>query len=143
MASLIFVSITVFFFALLIVKGFMKREFCAICASVSATWLIFLVLYQLGYINEPILIGILMGGSAVGFFYFIERRTKEELHFFRLPFLLTLMFAAYAFLVWDPSYQILGFIAGLWVLFGGVYLFRKKPTLSKMVKKIIECCKNW
>lgn len=143
MDILIFLSITAFFLMFLVVKGITGRKICAICAGVSATWIIFLILYRLGHVSDPLLIGILMGESVIGIFYLIERKTKEEIHFFRLPFLLTLTFLAYTLISRILPYQVLGFVLGLWVLYGGIYLFRKKPSLNKMVKKIIECCKNW
>lgn len=143
MDILIFLSITVFFLVFLVMKEITGKKICAICTGVSATWIIFLVLYRLGYVSDSLLIGILMGESVIGIFYLTERRTKEEIHFFRLPFLLTLTFLAYALISWALPYQVLGFVLGLWVLYAGIYLFRKKPALNKMVKKIIKCCKNW
>lgn len=143
MDILIFLSITVFFLVFLVAKGITGRKICAICAGVSATWIIFLILYRLGHVSDPLLIGILMGESVIGIFYLIERKTKEEIHFFRLPFLLTLTFLAYTLISRVLPYQVLGFVLGLWALYGGIYLFRKKPGLNRMVKKIIECCKNW
>ncbi|MEM4295962.1 MAG: hypothetical protein QXS91_04125 [Candidatus Anstonellales archaeon] len=145
-------AITLLFFVLLIVKAvinkFKKFDFCVICASVSLTWLFLLVLFYLGLYGNIVLIALLMGGSVVGLFYFIERKiakTKnKELTLFRLPFLLTLIFIAYTLLFYSYfDIRVVYLLALLWLLFFFIFLYRKNPKLKKIINKIIECCKRW
>ena len=135
--------ITGLFFALLIAKRWVKKEFCVMCVSISSTWLLFLVPHLLGYRSDPMLLGILMGESIVGMFYLMEKKTKERWHIFRLPFLLTLTLVAYALIAksWTPGASIL--VIALWFIFGLIYMLRTYESLSRIAKHIIACCKRW
>jgi len=144
----IFLTIALLFFVLLIAKAlirlkFKKFDFCVICASVSLTWLALLALYYIGFFNNPVLIALLMGGSIVGIFYLIEGKVKKELKLFRLPFLLSLIFAAYLLLSLSISIKTIFLLIALWLLFLFVFYYRKSKKLKKAIDKIIECCKRW
>ncbi|MBU2612582.1 MAG: hypothetical protein KKB62_02565 [Nanoarchaeota archaeon] len=138
-------SITVLFFILLGIKELFnkkqKEKFCVVCASVTITWIALLVLSFLNLFNDKILIGILMGHTSLGLFYIFESKVREELKIFRLPILLSFISAIYFIL--EGFDQISSFIlAGLWILFGLVYLFRNSKSKS-FVNKLIACCRNW
>ena len=142
--TLVFISITGLFLAMLLVKKITGWNYCSICASVSITWLGLLVAYWFGYFEEPLIIGVLMGQSAVGLYYLVEQNVKKELLVFRLPFLLTE--ALLVFWVFYPPLQLLSavfFVGLLWAMFFVVHVLRSKPQVSVLVKKLIECCKNW
>ena len=82
----ILVSITLLFFVLLIIKEFigskLKKNFCAICGAVVLTWLALLILYWLGIFQNKIILALLIGESALGIFYVVERKVREKLKIF-------------------------------------------------------------
>ena len=142
--EIVFVAVTVLFFVLLAAKEKISKRFCVICTSVSLSWIGFLILYRLGYFSNVLILGILIGESVTGIYYLAEKNVVESLHVFRLPFLLTLTLIAYLLL--DPSVitiPLIAFFSGLWVLFLLGYTYRYRESTGRLVKKIIECCKNW
>ncbi len=144
MALLVLALITGLFFVLLGVKTIFHREFCVICASVTIAWLVLLALFFAERINEPLFPAVLMGQSVVGLWYLWQRRVSEQFHLFRLPVLLTLTLAVY--LVFIPqawTILTLGFLAVVWLVFLGAYALRHKAAVSRAVKYIIACCKDW
>lgn len=144
MALLVLALITGLFFVLLGVKIVLHREFCVICASVTVTWLVLLVLFFVGRVNEPLFPAVLMGQSAVGLWYLWQRRVAERFHLFRLPVLLTLTLAVY--LIFIPqawTITVLGFLVVVWLVFFGAYMLRHNTAVSRAVKHIIACCKDW
>src|SRR3989338_1578922 len=90
-------SITALFLMFLFLKNYASR-ICAICLAVSVTWIILLVLFWQGYFGDKVLIGLLIGQSIVGIYYLLEQKVSERMTIFRLPFLLSLMVAAYTLL---------------------------------------------
>ena len=141
---LIIIAITALFFVLLAIKGRTKRNFCVLCASISITWLVLFILYWLGYYENTLILGILMGESITGIFYLAEKNIRKEFHLFRLPFILTLTLMAYVLLATSvPAVSVIVYLAALWALFIIFYISRLQGRISQLVKKIIECCKNW
>ncbi|PIR97474.1 MAG: hypothetical protein COT91_01120 [Candidatus Doudnabacteria bacterium CG10_big_fil_rev_8_21_14_0_10_41_10] len=140
----VFTTIIALFFLLLAVKSLFKGKFCVICSSISFTWATYLVLNKLGYFQDTVLLGILMGQTVVGIYYLIDRKIKEDLRIFRLPFILSLTLAAYFTL--NPVKEglpVFLLLVILWVVFILTYTFRRQSGFGGFVKKIIECCKNW
>jgi hypothetical protein len=136
--------ITALFAILLIVKSISKWKFCVICVSVSITWMALLVLYWLGLFNQPVIIAVLMGQTVVGLYYFLENRTDEGLHIFRLPLLLTLTLAA--FIALDVTTDLVygaSLLAVLWAALSILYFYRHNPKTKIVVDRIIACCKDW
>lgn len=141
---LIFSAITVLFALLLIIQSAAGWRFCVLCASVFATWLGLITFYWAGQFQNAVLIAPLLGASMIGVYYLTERKTKERLHIFRLPFFLTLLFAVYFLLGAVESFlEPFFFLVVLWIAFGVVYAYRENPEVSRLAKRIIECCKNW
>lgn len=138
-------SVTLLFMVFLVFREFLgrlKEIFCVICASVFVTWLGLLALYKLGRFQNTILLAILIGESTLGIYYLADSGLR--LGVFRLPFLLSLILAGYS-LVEMPS-DILGSMALLillWVIFGIIFVFRKSKRMLALVKRIVECCRNW
>ncbi len=94
------ISIVVLFFLSLGLKKLFP-SLCAICFSVFATWLFGLLLYFSGQIFieiDPLVLALLMGGSAVGFLYYLNRHLPKRFLVFRLPYLLTVFIVFYFFL---------------------------------------------
>ncbi len=140
-------SITVLFVALLILKDVImknKVKFCVICVAVSLTWITLLALFFLGKFSNTTLIALLMGQSILGIYYLLEKRVKEDLKIFRLPFLLSMIVIGYSlFEVAEDMLKIVTSLLLLWIVFILLYLYRSKPRVNKFVKKIIACCKDW
>jgi len=143
----VFIATIALFFLLLGIKSLIRVKFCVICLSVSLTWVGLLVLSWIADFKDYLLLGLLMGQSVLGVYYLAERKLKEELLIFRLPFLLTLTLIAY--LLSRPFSEVpevvgaVGAVGGLWLVFGLGYAYRNKAGFNRFVKKIIECCKNW
>lgn len=140
-------SIAVLFVVLLIFKDVImknKLKFCVICVAVSLTWITLLVLFFLKKFTNTTLIAILMGQSILGIYYLLEKRVKEDLKLFRLPFLLSAIVVGYSFFdIADDIAKIVISLVILWAFFIFLYLYRSKPRVNKFVKKIIACCKDW
>lgn len=141
---LIFISIISLFILFLVIQWLFKWRFCALCLSVSLTWLGLLLLFWLKKFNDSLLIAPLLGASLVGLYYLLEKKTKKQLHIFRLPFFLTLLFIVYLLLGAVKYYfELIILLLALWIFFGAIYIWRKNPKINKLVKRIIACCKNW
>jgi len=143
-AVLVLLVITVLFVGLLIIKSITRWAFCVICTSVSVTWMTLLILHWLGLFDQPMIVAVLMGQSVVGVYYFLEKKTNDELHIFRLPLLLTLTLAAFVALgvTTDLVYG-LSLLAVLWVVLSLLYLYRENPKTRIVVDRIIACCRDW
>ncbi|PIN73686.1 hypothetical protein COV20_05695 [Candidatus Woesearchaeota archaeon CG10_big_fil_rev_8_21_14_0_10_45_16] len=144
----VFSGIFGLFLLLLMIKEIfqskMNVKFCVLCTAVTLTWVSLLVSYKLGYFNDSRIIALLVGNTILGIFYLVEKKVSERLRFFRLPFYLTLLTCGYLLLgIPSQLLLIITSLAGLWMLFGGVYLFQRNPVLNSFVKKVVECCKNW
>lgn len=142
----IFSAITAVFFVLLIAKELFakKTRLCLVCVSVSLTWIALLALYKKGIFDDVVILSLLMGQSIVGIFYLMEKRVKEELHIFKVPFLLTLTFAFYSAIAFpDDFLRVLSLLAGLWLVLGVLFFYRSNRKAGAFIKKLIECCKRW
>jgi hypothetical protein len=136
------IGISGLFFILLLVKFIIKKEFCVLCVSVSLSWIILLALLLTNLFKDKTIIAILMGMTALGIYYLLERKAKKKLTIFRLPFLLTLIFIIYLILE-NYSLNSLIFLVVLWLVFVLIYLFRNNKSFHKFTNKLIECCKKW
>ena len=135
----ILLGISILFFVFLGVKKVMKsRNLCVICTAITTSWIILLVLYFLEIFIDTTILAILMGHTSLGFYYILERKVKERLLIFRLPYILTSITIIYFVL----SGFLLGsfyFILALWGLFLIIYILKN----NKLAGEILECCKKW
>ena len=137
-------SITALFVLFLVGKTMVKKEFCAVCAAVSVTWIGLLILYYIGSFSDTTLIAILLGQTVVGIFYVVEKKVPSSLTVFRLPFLLTLTVLGYFLLSVPEGYwKVMVFLLFLWIFFIGLYVYNRNKVVNKLVRKIIDCCKRW
>ena len=143
--SNILIALTVLFVFYIVLRFVLKLKVCALCASVSTTWLGLLVMKLFGFEIDPLIMGILMGGSAVGIMYLLEKKMSEKYSILKFPFLLTLFTLTYIVLTdFGEGLLIYLIILFLWVVFLTVFLMGENvEVLKKMGKKLIECCKNW
>ena len=135
------ITIVLFFAGLLLRKVF--KNLCALCFAVAGTWILLLFSDALGWISVDVLIlAIYMGGSAVGLMYFLSSKLPEKYHLFKLPFILTLFGLIYLFLGGTRDNYALELLL-LWILFVIIFVLKVSPTLQKIGREIIKCCKNW
>lgn len=142
----IFLGMILLFFTLLLVKNalkFHKKEFCVICATVSLTWIILLLLLRFGSFDNKVIIALLMGQSITGIFYFLEHKFKDKISLFRLPILLTLTFFGYSLIERHDFVNVTYLLSVLWTAFAFLHASKKNRNFENFVKKIIECCKRW
>lgn len=140
----VLLTIVGLFFGLMMFRSLTGWRFCVLCASVSGTWILYLMLYGWGLFEHLLLIAVLTGGTVVGLYYGVEQRTPEAMHVFRLPFFLTLLLIAYALL--GAAEQIgtaVSMLALLWLVFIGIYLYQHNPKVHRLANHLIECCRNW
>ncbi len=142
----ILISIIFFFFLFLFAKkyfGRFEKRFCVICASVSLTWIFFLMLQFTGFFSDKIILGLLIGSSITGIYYSLERIVKEKLKIFRLPFLLTLLTTGYFLLSLEFETRSILLLLFAWIIFIFSYIYRNNYRFKFFAKKVLECCKNW
>ena len=90
----VILSITILYFLFVLLKEFIynitKIKICAICAAVSLTWIILIILQLIGYKVDLLILGILMGQSIAGVMYSTEGKIKNKLalSFVRLTIIL-------------------------------------------------------
>ena len=139
MDILVFVllGVIVLFSLFVTFRSFGLFNFCALCASISLSWLVLLLTFYLGIFNDKLLIGILMGGSAVGVMYLLDNKYKN-FSIYKLPFLLSLFSLIYFILEREIIMGAIYILIAIWL----VILFIQKD-FKAMSKKIIECCKDW
>ena len=139
--------IVLLFFALLFIKQiFPKRlrdKFCVICATISISWMALFVLYKLGWYQDKLLIGILMGQTIVGLYYFLISKLKDRLRIFSLPFILTSTFLFYFLLGNTLTFSVVLLIFVVWIFTSLLYSYKENSKIKGFVDKLVECCKRW
>jgi|AntRauTorcE11897_2_1112592.scaffolds.fasta_scaffold09277_5 predicted membrane channel-forming protein YqfA (hemolysin III family) len=142
--ALALLVIVVLFGGFLAAKQVFRRvKFCAICLAVSATWTVLLLLFWFGKFDNQVLLAILMGQSSLGLYYLLEKQVIQPLLIFRLPLLASLVAAIYTLLTQTLYLDAVLIVAGLWLVFGILYLYRTNPKLRSKAKAIIDCCSDW
>ena len=141
--SLVLISLLLIFGIVLLLRSFLSLQVCALCVAVSATWIVLLVLFYTGTSIDPVLVSILMGGSIVGSLYLLEEKLPEKYHIFRLPFFLTLVSLGYFVVTAATALTPILIVLAIWFLSAVLFFWRHQPGVNKVVKKIINCCKNW
>ena len=121
-------------------------QICPICAGVAGTWLWLLAANFLGYEIDLTIPALLMGGSAVGLAYQIEKRLPPS----RPPLLWKTLFipagfiAAYSVLTqwWVAFLMSLAFL----VIIAFIFLYPqkkrdiRKETVAELESKMKICC---
>ena len=143
MFNVLILLFSLFIFGLA-VRNFFFKNLCALCLSVSLTWLYLLYEYWFQDNSDPLVLGILLGGSVVGGMYYLFPKISERYQIFKFP----LLVSAFWFI-----YQLLGFsntlleevilLIALWAVFFILFLFYTNQRWQTLGKEIIECCKNW
>lgn len=140
----------VFFFLALTVRALFRLKVCALCVSVTLTWITLALAHMLGWlIIDPIILAAYMGGTAVGVMYLLAARIPEKYHVFKFPFLLTLLWFIVESVRWCIRRDIsVESWAGVWIqlvvwlVTFAIYL-RRDASGGSVFKRLIDCCKNW
>jgi len=135
----IIILISALFIIFVILRSYTPIKVCALCTAVFSTWILLLTLFYAGLSIDPLLIGILMGGSIVGSMYLLERKLPEKYTVFKLPFFLSLISIVYFLLNKEVILGSVIIVGGIWIIFVIFYLNNEK----RFIQKIIKCCRNW
>ncbi len=130
------------FIAGLSVKHLAKKRFCVLCASVSLTWLSFLIFYWTDNFHDQVLLSLLMGQSVTGLYYFVEKRVPKSLKIFTLPFFLSLTAGAYMLIKTELVMAAFGILLGLWILAWLIFAYRADPGKRNLANTVMECCED-
>ncbi|MBI2453940.1 hypothetical protein HYV58_02045 [Candidatus Peregrinibacteria bacterium] len=124
------------------------KNLCTVCAGVAGTWITLSLARIAGYGLNPLIIGIMMGGSVVGVMYQAEKRAQGRTisPFYKLLFIVAGFAAAYAYLeyLWTP------FLIALAAWLGMAYVFfrpssaetseKEKARAKELEEKMKKCC---
>lgn len=141
--TLILIWMVVLFAALVALQAIPGLKFCALCGTVLITWLVLLIPFYLKNSIDPVLVGLLMGGSVVGGMYLLEAKLPEKYHLFKLPYYLTLVSVGYLLLTKEFLFELMLVVVFVWVFAVLIFVAGKFGRLKNFGKRIIECCKNW
>lgn len=130
-------TLIIIFFVLSLGLKKIFPKVCAICLAVSGTWL---VGFAAGF--DPVILALLMGGSAVGLMYYMVSILPEKFELFKLPFLLTILAIFSSILKMSIDKYVLALVLMAWLLLGLVFVFRNGRA-KNWFKTVVECCKNW
>lgn len=140
---MLFASIVLVFAIAVTVQAVTKKSFCALCASVSASWIGFLLFAYFSKAFDPKLLAIFIGASVTGFTYFIEKKVPEHARIFKMPFFLTLALGGYALVGVRISPPVFILVMAGWIATACIYLFQKNTKIKRLATRLIECCKNF
>lgn len=139
----VFIGIAGVFYIATMLKGRFNLKVCSICLAVSVSWAILLTLRALGFIEDDLLIALLMGESVVGGYYLFERKARPEWLVFRLPVILSLSYIAFT-VVADKLFVWAGIVVlSIWLLHGALFYYRNHPSIKDRVDTLIACCSKW
>lgn len=137
------ILITMLFVIFITLRSVFSLKICALCGAVSVTWIVFITLLYLGYTIDPILVGLLIGGSIVGSMYLLEEKLSKKYQLFKLPYFLTLTSLVYFLLIGTIDGRAIALVLGVWLLMVLIYIGRHIEQVRFVGRKIIACCKNW
>jgi hypothetical protein len=133
------------FFLLAMLLRAVFPALCAICFAVFGTWLVGILLHVSGQTSVHIdayMLALLMGGSAVGFMYYLASTVPERYQLFKLPYLLTAFTVLYFVLQAQADLRVLVLLGVVWAGFGLVFLARHQHG-KRLFHTLIACCRDW
>jgi hypothetical protein len=141
--TFVIIGIVILFSIFIGLRSLSSLKICALCGAVSVSWIILLTLFYFKYEIDPVIIGLLIGGSTVGLIYILEQKLPEEYQLFKLPFYLTLISLSYFILEKSLIISTVIALSIIWLFTAVIYTGRRTKSLKELGRKIIECCKNW
>lgn len=129
-----------------IAKRLLRVPLCPICTGVAGTWLWMVVARYFGLAFDTSMLPVLLGGSAVGIAYQLEKRVPEgrSALLWKSLFIPLALVAAYGIAL--PNWIVLGgAIAALLVLTGIFFvppLLQEKDgaVVGKLQEQMKKCC---
>lgn len=143
---ILILSTTAIFLAAVYVRslGLGRLRFCAVCVTVSLTWLSLLVARLLGYAVNQTLMGILMGESVIGLYYLIEKRAPVAWQIFRWPYIITMTVVVCLVAgVRSGAGLAVVLLIAMWTIWGAAFAWREYPFIKKITQQLIACCRDW
>lgn len=139
---IVFAAIVLIFALVLGVKRFVKRDLCALCLSVSLTWVGLLILNKVGMFENTVLLALLMGQSVTGVFYMLKEKLPKVLRIFTLPFFLSLTAVSYVLIANDYIIWTFVLLTAVWI--GGWLIFssREDPGTQRVATVVMDCCER-
>lgn len=130
------------FWAALIAKHLLARKFCALCVSISLTWLGLLGLYFFDLFHDSVLLAILMGQSITGLYYFVDKRVPKPLRVFTLPFFVSLTAGVYMLIKTEIIIPAFILLLVIWLACWFIFSYRNDPGKKPLAKALMECCED-
>lgn len=139
-ALYVFAAMTLLFALALGARRLTRWDLCALCLSVSLTWIGLLILHKTEIFTDTALLAILMGQSVTGVFYMLRDRVPRVLRIFTLPFFLSLTAVSYILITSDFIISSLMFLAVMWIGAWIIFASRNDPGTQPLATAVIECC---
>ncbi len=136
-------SILILFLVGIIVKRISKLNLCILCQSVFITWIGGLILYYNNLFNSREILALMIGGSIVGIYYFLESKLENHhLKIFLFPLYLSMLSLGFLILGGKIEKPEIFILLIVWLIFILIYSLRKR-WLQAAFKSLLECCRNW
>jgi hypothetical protein len=141
--TLTLLLIIIIFLAVISIKFLSKIKLCALCSAVSLTWVSLTILFYLGFPINPIIIALLIGGTAAGLTNKISTMVPDRYLIFKLPFYLIFIFGAFLLTTKKFIQSSFWIVLVLLIISILIYWHRNSKNMLNIFNKIINCCKNW
>ncbi len=138
----VFATIVLIFVLVLGARRFAKRDLCALCLSVSLTWVGLLILHKAGMFENAVLLALLMGQSVTGVSYMLKDRLPQVLRIFTLPFFLSLTAVSYVLITNDYIIWTLVLLTAVWIGAWFIFVSRDDPGTQPLATVVMECCER-
>lgn len=138
----VFAAVVLIFAVILVAKRFAKQSVCALCLSVSLTWIGLLILHRVGMFQDTVLLALLMGQSVTGIFYMLKERLPQALRIFTLPFFLSLTAVAYVLITSDYIIWTFVLLTAVWIAGWFIFTSRDDPGAQPLATVVMECCEK-
>ncbi len=126
---------------ILVARRFSRLKPCPICVGVSLTWFFLLLARWLSYPIDPLIIGLLMGGSVVGVETLLAKRLTKPNPIGKILFIIVGFWSVYNLIVSDWLMLAIGLLLWLIVLFTMYQeAFNLKPKSDEIKKQLENCC---
>ena len=127
-------------------KKLLRAPLCPICSGVAGTWLWMLVARQYGVAIDAAMLPVLLGGSAGGISYQLEKRLPpgRSVLLWKSLFIPTALVAAYAIAL--PDWTVLAAAAAALLVVTFAFLVPPRAqaadsaTVTKLEEQMKNCC---
>ena len=134
--------ISLIFITGLVLRTKTRTPLCALCLSISATWLGLLFLYKTNHYHDQVLLSLLMGQTITGVFYYAVRHLPKTLRVFSLPFFLSLTAIFYILITNLINLSIFMLLTFLWLMAWLLFVWRNDPGKKSLSKIVANCCED-